>query len=137
MVAALKIIATGASAVVGISISQAIAASGLGTIPVVGELLSTFAGVFATGALSCTLLYALDSCDIVQQIVGILNKVRTIDYDIAFLSPAGRRLLKFLCSKTACLRFWKVFKKTNSRLLPILHNVLYVQAIIHKNYPTF
>lgn len=84
MVAALKIIATGASAVVGISISQAIAASGLGTIPVVGELLSTFAGVFATGALSCTLLYALDSCDIVQQIVGILNKVRTIDYDIAF-----------------------------------------------------
>ena len=84
MVAALKIIATGASAVVGISISQAIAASGLGTIPVVGELLSTFVGVFATGALSCTLLYALDSCDIVQQIVGILNKVRTIDYDIAF-----------------------------------------------------
>ena len=30
------------------------------------------------------MLYALDSCDIVQQIVGILNKVRTIDYDIAF-----------------------------------------------------
>ena len=84
LLAALKILATGASAVVGMLLSDAVATSGLGALPVVGELLVSFTGVFATGVLSCTLLYALDSCDIIQQVVALLNKVRTIEYDIAF-----------------------------------------------------
>lgn len=123
MVAALKIIATGASAVVGISLSQVIAASGLGTIPVVGELLSTFVGVFATGALSCTLLYALDSCDIVQQIVGILNKVHTIDYDIAFYRQQADA---FEALAAKLLAYDLEGFKNKQPLMLILHTVLYV-----------
>lgn len=84
LLAALKILATGASVVVGMSLSQAVACSPLGHLPVVGEILSTFVGVFASGVLSCTLLYALDSCDIVKKVIGILNKIRTIEHDIAF-----------------------------------------------------
>ena len=84
LLTALKILAAGASVVVGILLSEAVAASGLGAVPVVGDLLVTFIGVFASGVLSCTLLYALDSCDIVKKIVALLNNVHSIDKDIAF-----------------------------------------------------
>ena len=84
LLTALKILAAGASVVVGILLSEAVAMSGLATIPGVGELLVTFTGVFASGVLSCTLLYALDSCDIVKKAVALLNKVHTIEGDIAF-----------------------------------------------------
>lgn len=84
LLAALKILATGASTVVGMLLAEAVAASGLGNVPVVGELLVSFTGVFATGVLSCTLLYALDSCDIIQRVIAVLNTVHTIEYDIVF-----------------------------------------------------
>ena len=84
LLATLKILVAGASVVVGILLSEAVAASGLAAVPVFGDLLVTFTGVFASGILSCTLLYALDSCDIVKKSVALLNKVHTIDTDIAF-----------------------------------------------------
>lgn len=84
LLTALKILVAGASVVVGILLSEAVAASGLAAVPGVGELLVTFTGVFASGVLSCTLLYALDSCDKVKKAVASLNKFHTIETDIAF-----------------------------------------------------
>ena len=82
--AAVKVLATGASVVVGGIVSTAIAATPIGAIPVVGGIIQTFCGTLVTGVMSCTLLYFLDRSKMVNKLVDFLNSIRTIDQDVAY-----------------------------------------------------
>lgn len=125
LLTALKILAAGASVVVGMLLSEAVAAGGLAAVPVVGELLVTFTGVFASGVLSCTLLYALDSCDIVKKAVALLNNVYTIDTDIAFY----RRQADAFETLAAKLLAYDLegFKKTTESYANAAHRLMQVE----------
>lgn len=72
--AATKIIATGASVVLGTVVSEALAETPIGKIPVVGSIVSTFCGTLTSGILSCTLLYFLDRGDFICSLVDKLNQ---------------------------------------------------------------
>lgn len=74
MRAVAKVIATGASIVIGTLVSEFVSDTGVGAIPIVGTIISTFCGTFVSGILSCTLLYFLDNSKTVQKIVDFLNR---------------------------------------------------------------
>ncbi|HIS63090.1 MAG TPA: hypothetical protein IAC14_12755 [Candidatus Scybalomonas excrementigallinarum] len=61
MVAVAKILATGASVVVGSLVGEAISLTPIGNIPIVGEIVQTFCGTFVTGVMSCTMLYLMEN----------------------------------------------------------------------------
>lgn len=84
MRAVIKILATGASVVVGGLISEAIRNTPIGTIPVVGDIVQTFCGTLVTGIMSCTLLYFFDRSEIVNNLVGVLNKLHTVSGDVNY-----------------------------------------------------
>ena len=65
-----KIIATGASVIVGTLVKQMIEKSPIANLPEIGRLLSDFCGLFVTGMMSCTLLYAFDNSSLVNQLVN-------------------------------------------------------------------
>lgn len=73
MRAVAKILATGASVIIGTIVSEAISKTPLGTIPVVGTIASTFCGTLVSGILSCSFLYFMDHSKIIQKIVNFLN----------------------------------------------------------------
>lgn len=80
MKATTKIIATGASVVLGGIVSEAISKTALGLIPVLGEVVTTFCGTLTTGIMSCTLLYFLDNNELFNKLVNYLNThIITID----------------------------------------------------------
>lgn len=82
--AALKILATGASVVMGIILGEAIGKTGIGTLPEIGEILQTFVTIFSTGVMSCTLLVILDRSEIINNIVHALNNFPSIERDITY-----------------------------------------------------
>ena len=61
MVAVAKILATGASVVVGSLVGEVISLTPIGNIPIVGEIVQTFCGTFVTGVMSCTMLYLMEN----------------------------------------------------------------------------
>jgi hypothetical protein len=76
MKAVLKILATGASIVIGAIVQETVSKiPGLSTLPVISEVLPVFCGSLATGLLAVTLLYFLDSSSIVKKLVSILNGI--------------------------------------------------------------
>lgn len=77
--AVLKILSTGASVIVGSLVSEAISKTGIEAIPIVGNLVSSFCGVFVTGIMSCTLLYFFDRNPLVNKLISWLNNLPTMD----------------------------------------------------------
>ena len=77
--AAAKILATGASVVAGTMVSELIAKTTVGTIPIIGNIVQTFCGTLVTGIMSCSLLYLLDNNKAINWIVSILNKTPSVD----------------------------------------------------------
>ncbi len=75
---AAKIVAVGASMVAGVLLQEALQGTGLGAIPVVGDLVSTFCGALVSGLLSCTFLIYLDRSKEIKALVATLNHVPTI-----------------------------------------------------------
>lgn len=81
MRAVAKILATGASIVVGVLVNEALEESPIGKIPVAGEIISTFCGSLVTGIMTCTLLYFLDNSEVINKLVTWLNKIPSMsDY---------------------------------------------------------
>lgn len=76
--AATVVIATGASVVVGSTVSDMIEATAVAAIPVVGDIVQAFCGTLVTGILSCTLLLIIDRSSVTQNIVRKLNEVSTL-----------------------------------------------------------
>ena len=77
--------ATGASVVSGIMVTEALNKTSVGAIPYVGDIITTFCGTFVTGVMSCSLLYFLDHNSAINGIVNILNKIPCIDTYVAYL----------------------------------------------------
>lgn len=84
MRAALKIIATGASVVLGTLVNEAIDTSPVGKIPVLGEVISGFCGSLVAGILTCTLLYFLDQSEISNKLVAVLNTIPSISSEVNY-----------------------------------------------------
>lgn len=86
MLAVTKIIATGASIVVGSMVSIALEGTALGQIPVIGDIVQTFFGSLVTGIMSCTLLLFLDRSKTVQNLVGFLNSLDNgVDKELSYI----------------------------------------------------
>lgn len=80
-----KIIATGASVISGIMVTEALNKTSVGAIPFVGDIISTFCGTFVTGVMSCALLYFLDHNGAINSIVKVLDTIPCIDNYVAYL----------------------------------------------------
>lgn len=77
--AAAKVIATGASIVIGSMVEDKIAKTGLGKIPVIGDIVSIFVSSMITGIMCCSLLYILDHEPTIEKIVQTLNSIPSHD----------------------------------------------------------
>jgi hypothetical protein len=84
MRAAAKILATGASVLVGVMVNEAIGKTVIAGIPVVGDIVRTFCGTLVTGIMSCTLLYFLDRSEIVNKLVQCLNGLHTLSTEVDY-----------------------------------------------------
>lgn len=84
MRAASKIIATGASVVLGTVVSDVIGKTGITTIPVLANIVPTFCGTFVTGILTCSLLHYLDRSERMNRLVSILNTVPSMSAELDF-----------------------------------------------------
>ena len=76
--AATKILAVGGSVVVGTTVSELIAKTPVGMIPVVGEIVQTFCGTLVSGIMSCTLLCFIDRSQMVRQLIEKFNQIPTM-----------------------------------------------------------
>ena len=115
MLAAVKVVATGASIAVGVLVSEALSKTAIGAFPVVGEIVQTFCGSFVTGIMSCTLLYFLDTNPMVHKAVEALNMFKTgltsymerLQDEVAFLESYAAKLMNIDLDKfkeeTACM----------------------------------
>lgn len=102
MRAAAKILATGASIVVGTMVSEAIAKTGISAIPVVGPIIETFCGSLVAGIMSCSLLYLLDNNKVINKIVALLNKIPTVANIVAYYQRQAA-LLDEYCAQLLCI----------------------------------
>lgn len=93
--AAAKILATGASVVAGTMVSELIAKTAVGTIPVIGTIAQTFCGTLVTGIMSCSLLYMLDNNKAINWIVSILNKIPSVDKAVRYYREQAILLEKY------------------------------------------
>ena len=93
--AAAKILATGASVVAGTMVSELIAKTAVGAIPVVGSIVQTFCGTLVTGIMSCSLLYMLDNNKAINWIVSILNKIPSVDKAVIYYREQAILLEKY------------------------------------------
>lgn len=84
MRAVVKILATGASVVAGALVSEALEATPIGQIPVLGDVVQTFCGAFVTGILSCTFLYFLDRSELMNRLFKCLDNLHTIETEISY-----------------------------------------------------
>ena len=76
--AATKILAVGGSVVVGTTVSELIAKTPVGVIPVVGDIVQAFCGTLVSGIMSCTLLCFIDRSQMVWQLIEKFNQVPTM-----------------------------------------------------------
>lgn len=79
-----KILATGASIVLGTLVSEALEDTGVGKIPVVGEIITTFCGSLVSGIMTCSLLYFLDRSELINNLAKFLDKVPTISQNVQY-----------------------------------------------------
>lgn len=86
MRATAKILATGASVVVGTLVSEALSDCGIGKIPVLGEVISAFCGSMVAGIMTCTLLYFLDRSEFSNKLVSVLNSLPSASKDVAYFT---------------------------------------------------
>lgn len=84
MRAVVKILATGASVVVGVIVSDAVGKTPVAQIPVLGEIVQTFCGTFVTGIMSCTLLYFFDRSELINKLVKMLDGLHTIETELNY-----------------------------------------------------
>lgn len=84
MRAVVKILATGASVVVGAIVSEAVSNTGIKAIPVLCDIVPSFCGAFVSGIMSCTLLYFLDRSELMNKLFHALDGLHTIETEINY-----------------------------------------------------
>ncbi|MCH1966215.1 hypothetical protein [Paraclostridium sordellii] len=95
MRAIVKILATGASVVVGTTIGETIGKTPVGTIPVVGEIIQTFCGTLVTGIMSCSLLYFFDRSEIMNKLVSKLNNLNIFNTEVNYFYQQAEYFEKY------------------------------------------
>ena len=90
-----KVLATGASIISGVMLTEAINKTAFGEIPYVGEIAATFCGTFVTGLMTCSLLVMLDRNDTINKIVKSLDQLPTIENYIAYAKEQARLLQEY------------------------------------------
>ena len=95
MRAVVKVIATGASIVMGTVFSEAIEKTPIGSIPVVGEIVQTFCGTFVTGIMSCSLLYFLDRSETINKLVSKLDRLDILNTGASYYIKQAKYLDKY------------------------------------------
>lgn len=90
-----KIVATGASVVVGTIVSEAIGKTAVGALPVVGDIIQTFCGAFVTGIMSCSLLYFLDRSKLINKLVKFLDNLPNIEKDVRYFKSQAEYFEKY------------------------------------------
>lgn len=95
MRAVVKLIATGASIVMGTVFSEAIEKTPIGAIPVVGEIVQTFCGTFVTGIMSCSLLYFLDRSETINKLVSKLDRLDILNTGASYYIKQAKYLDKY------------------------------------------
>ena len=95
MRAVVKILATGASVVAGALVSEALEATPIGQIPVLGDIVQTFCGAFVTGILSCTFLYFLDRSELMNRLFKCLDNLHTIETEISYYRQQAEYFEKY------------------------------------------
>ncbi len=93
--AAAKVLATGASVVAGVMVSELIGKTALGTIPIVGDIVQTFCGTLVSGILSCTFLYLLDNNRAINRIVEFLNRIPCVEKTIQYFKQQAVMLEQY------------------------------------------
>lgn len=83
--AAAKILAVGASVVMGTVVREAVAKTPFGQLAEVGPVVQTFCASMVSGIMSCTLLLYLDRSKVINKLVQVLNNVHTIETEIDYL----------------------------------------------------
>ena len=89
--AAAKILAVGGSVVVGTTVSELIAQTPVGVIPMVGDIVQTFCGTLVAGIMSCTLLCFIDRSQIVRQLIEKFNEIPTMSTNTHYFREQARR----------------------------------------------
>jgi len=84
MRAVVKILATGASIVIGGIVSEAVGNTAIRAIPVIGDVVQTFCGTLVTGIMSCTLLYFFDRSEIMNKLVRMFNTLHTVSTEVNY-----------------------------------------------------
>lgn len=75
IVAAIKVLTTGACVVLGTVVSEVVSKTPIGQIPVIGGIVSTFCGTLVTGITSCTLLYFIDHGSMMKELVAKIKNM--------------------------------------------------------------
>lgn len=122
---AAKIIATGASVVVGTLAGEAISKCGIGSIPVLGDIISTFCGTLVTGIMSCSLLYLLDKNPFINAVVELLNMIPTVDDHIRYYRQQAA-ILEAYCAELMSIDLKKFQNEVAS-----YHNALKGLSSVH------
>lgn len=84
MRAVAKILATGASVIVGVMVNEAIDDTPVRRIPVIGGIVSNFCGTLVTGLMTCSLLYFLDRNPLINKLVSALDKLPSISAELNY-----------------------------------------------------
>ena len=84
MQAVAKVLAAGASVVVGTIVQEAIQKTPVGAIPVLGDVISVFCGTAVTGIMSCSLLYFLDHSETIRKLVHSLDNLHFIGKEVDY-----------------------------------------------------
>lgn len=86
--AAIKILSVGASVVAGTLVREFLSKKVL-ALPF-GQELSTACGAIVSGLMSTTFLYILDKNEKVKMLIDYLNKVHTVEFDIAYYKEQAK-----------------------------------------------
>ncbi|MEG0772684.1 hypothetical protein [Clostridium sp.] len=111
VIAASKVLITGASTVLGVLVEQSLSSflqsSGIAAIPIIGgvlvDIIPIFAGTILTGLLSVTFIYYMDHAESIQKLISFINKISEdcFDRSLKTIKEANRLLDEYiseLCS---------------------------------------
>lgn len=84
MRAASKILATGASIVIGVVVTEAVGDTGIKSIPVLANIIPDFCGALVTGIMTCSFLVYLDRSKTMNHLVSVLNSIPSVSSEVDY-----------------------------------------------------
>lgn len=95
MRAVAKILATGASVVIGVAVSDMVSKTSVAAIPVLQDIVPAFCGAFVSGIMSCTFLCFLDRSPLINSLVKKLDNLHTIETEVSYYRQQAEYFEKY------------------------------------------